>query len=88
MSSFPFPGGRGQRSVDITVRGTKCLVLLFFFFFFFFFKILFINERHTERERGRDTGRGRSRLHAGSPMGDSIPGPQDHALHQRQMLNR
>ena len=23
----------------------------------------------------RDTGRGRSRLHAGSPMGDSIPGP-------------
>ena len=37
-----------------------------------------------DTERGRDTGRGRSRLHAGSPMRDSIPGPQDHALGQRQ----
>ena len=36
---------------------------------------LFIYERH--RERGRDIGRGRSRLHAGSPMRDSIPGPRD-----------
>ncbi|KAM8962877.1 guanine deaminase isoform 4-T5 [Lycaon pictus] len=37
--------------------------------------ILFIHERHREREseRGRDTGRGRSRLHAGSPTWDSIP---------------
>ena len=26
------------------------------------------------RERGRDTGRGRSKLHAGSLMRDSIPG--------------
>ena len=31
-------------------------------------------------ERGRDTSRGRRRLPAGSPMWDSIPGPQDHAL--------
>ena len=30
--------------------------------------------RHTER--GRDTGRGRSRLHAGSPMQDLIPDPR------------
>ena len=30
-----------------------------------------------ERERGRDTGRGRSRLHAESPTWDSIPGLQD-----------
>ena len=37
---------------------------------------LFIHERH--RERGRDTGRGRSRLHVGSPMQDLIPGPWDH----------
>ena len=37
-----------------------------------------------ERERGRDTGRGRNRLHAGSPMWDLIPGLQDHALGQRQ----
>ena len=44
--------------------------------------------RERERERGRDTGGGRSRLHAGSPMWDSIPGLQDHALGQRQVLNR
>ena len=36
--------------------------------------------RREERERGRDTGRGRSRFHAGSLMWDSIPGLQDHAL--------
>ena len=30
--------------------------------------------RDMQRERGRDTGRGRSRLHAGSSMWDSIPG--------------
>ena len=41
--------------------------------------------RDTERERGRG---GRSRLHAGSPMWDSIQGLQDHALGQRQTLNR
>ena len=34
--------------------------------------------RDTEGERGgRDTGRGRSRLHAGSPTWDLIPGLQD-----------
>ncbi|CAD7667465.1 unnamed protein product [Nyctereutes procyonoides] len=31
------------------------------------------------RERGRDRGEGKSRLHAGSPMWDSILGPQDQA---------
>ena len=41
-----------------------------------------------ERERGRDTGRERSRLHAGSLTWDSIPGLQDLALCQRQVLNR
>ena len=40
-----------------------------------------------ERETGRDTGGGRSRLHAGSPTQDSIPGLQDRALGQRQALN-
>ena len=40
------------------------------------------------RERGRDTGRGRSRLHAGTPMPDSILGLQDHVLGQRQAPNR
>ena len=29
--------------------------------------------RDTKRERGRDTGRGRSRPHAGSPTRDLIP---------------
>ena len=33
---------------------------------YFFFKILFIHERPTER--GRDPGRGRSRLHAELPL--------------------
>ena len=41
-----------------------------------------------DTERGRDPGRERSRLPAGSPMQDSIPGPQGHALSQRQMLYR
>ena len=38
------------------------------------------------RERSRDIGRGRNRLPAGNLMQDSIPGPWDHALGQRQML--
>ena len=54
-------------------------------FFFFLRFYLFIHERH--RVRGRDTGRGRSRLPAGSPMWDSIPGPWDDALSRRQTLN-
>ena len=29
--------------------------------------------RDTHRERNRDIGRGRSRLHAGRPIWDSIP---------------
>ena len=43
--------------------------------------------RDPERERGRDTGRGRSRLPAGNLMWDLIPGSQDNDLSQRQMLN-
>ena len=54
--------------------------------FFFLRFYLFIHKRHTER--GKDTGRGRSRLHAGIPLWDSIPGLQGHALGQRQALNR
>lgn len=49
----------------------------------FFFNILFIHER----ERERDIGRGRSRLHTGSPMWDRTQGLRDHALGQRQALN-
>ena len=40
-----------------------------------------------DTERGRDTGRGRNRLHIGSPMWDSIPRLQDHDLSQRQTFN-
>ena len=39
---------------------------------------LFIHERW--RKRQRHIGRGRGRLPAGSPMQDSIPGPQGHGL--------
>ena len=44
-------------------------------------------KRERERERGKDTVRGRSRLHAGSPMQDLILGLQDYALGRRQALN-
>ena len=62
------------------------LIDIYLFIFKRFY--LFIHERHREKERGRDTGRGRSRLHAGSPMWDSILGLQDHTLGWRQVLNR
>ena len=41
--------------------------------------------RDRQKERGRDIGRGRSRLHAGRPTWDSIL--RDHDLSRRQMLN-
>ena len=66
--------------------------LFFLIWQFIFLNILFIHERHTETEReserGRDTCRGRSRLLAGSPMGDSVLELRDHNLSPRQMLNR
>ena len=40
-----------------------------------------------DTERGRDIGRRRSRLLAGSQMQDSIPAPEDLNMSQRQMLN-
>ena len=40
-----------------------------------------------DTERGRDTGRERSRLHAGNRTWDPIPGLQDHTLGRRQTLN-
>ena len=44
--------------------------------------MMHINLAQRERERGRDTSRGRSRLQAGRPTWDSIPGLQDHALNE------
>ena len=51
----------------------------------FFFKIYSFMR---DTERGREMVRGKSRLHAGSLMWDSIPGSQDHALSRRQTPNR
>ena len=45
----------------------------------------------TDRERGREAktqAEGKSRLPAGSPMQDPIPGLQEQALSQRLMLSR
>ena len=47
-------------------------------FFFVFKDCIYLFMR--DLERGRDPGRERSRLLAGSPMRDSIPGPRGHAL--------
>ena len=53
-----------------------------------FFKGFFnLFMRDTQREGQRHRQR-ENRLYAGSPKGSSIPGPQDHALSQKQMLNR
>ena len=45
---------------------------------YFFKDFIYLCMRDTERERGSETGIGRSRLHAGSLIWDSIPGLQDH----------
>ena len=45
---------------------------------------LYLFMRDTERKKGRNTGRRRIRLPAGSSMRDSIPGPWHHALSPRQ----
>ena len=59
---------------------------IFYFTGFFFLRFLiYLFMRDTDR--GRDVGRGRSRLPMGSLMWDSILGPQDHDLSQRQTLN-
>ena len=55
--------------------------------YFFLFNILFISSWETQKERGRDIGRGRSRLHAGNTMWDLILELQDQAPGGRQTLN-
>ena len=59
------------------------LVWLLSSLLFFFKDYLIIHERHTER--GRDMGRERSRLLVRSLMQNSILGPWDHDLSQRQI---
>ena len=50
----------------------------------FYFVYLFVRDI----ERGRDIGKGRSRLPAGSLVQDAILGPRNHNLSRRQMLNQ
>ena len=64
-----------QNSNGPIIRKEMELVL-----FCFFKDFIYLFMRDTERERGRDTDKGRSRLHVGSPMWDLYPGLQDHAL--------
>ena len=54
-------------------------------YLFLFKDFIYLSVR--DRKRGRDTGSGKSRLPPGTPTWDWIPGPQDHALSQRQTLN-
>ena len=61
-----------------------CLWPIFLLSLVAFFKKIFYLFIHG---RGRDPGRGRSRLHAGSPMWDLIPGPWGLSLSRRQALN-
>ena len=57
--------------------------------FLIFFKFLFIYDSHTERgERLRHRQREKQAPCTESPTWDSIPGLQDRALGQRQVLNR
>ena len=69
-----------------------CLLTLFFKIFFFIYSwethredFFFIYSWETHRERQRL--RYKSRLHAGSLIQDSIPGPRDHDLSWRLMLH-
>ena len=66
-----------------TVKAKEGILEVMKDFFFKYFIYLFMRDT----ERGKDTGRGRSRLLVGSPMRDSIPGLQDQALSQRQTLS-
>ena len=61
-----------------------------FIFFIFLFFIFFIYDSHRERKRERQRHRQREKQApcTRSPIWDSILGLQDHALGQRQALNR
>ena len=56
------------------------IIFIYLFVYVFMYVYMYVFMRDTERARGR------SRLPAGSPMQDSIPGPH-HDLKKRQMLN-
>ena len=62
---------------DYWIQAVYMPISLVFLRDFFY---LFMRDTGRERE-ARHTGRGRSRLHGGSPMWDLIPGLQDHMGH-------
>ena len=57
-----------------------CCILSFYVFIFKYFILLI-------HEGGRDTGRWRTRAPHGEPNAGPIPGPWDHDLSQKQILN-
>ena len=61
--------------------------LLYLWFFGGFFERFYLFIHETHRERGRDTSGRRSRFLVGHMMQDSIPGPWDQNLSQKQTLN-
>ena len=63
------PGTRKVLNIKIIF-----IIAIVSFLAFFFKDFIYLLMRNTERERSRDTGRGRSRLHVGSPTWDSILG--------------
>ena len=80
---------KNKNTSSLIFRGVWPPVFFFFLFCFVLRFYFFIHERHTERETETEIyGRRRSRLPVGSPMRDSIPGPWDHDLSQRQMLHQ
>ena len=50
--------------LSLTYFPWKTYILFYFILFYFFKDFIYLFMIVTERERGRDTGRGRSRLHA------------------------
>ena len=60
----------------------------FSFSFFFFFKTSFIYSWETEKERGKHRHREKQAPRREPDAGLEIPGLQDHALGQKQALNR
>ena len=76
-------GRRGPKRVATRLSKSRGFYGLVNRLFFFPKDFIYLFMKDTENERGRDTSRGRSRLHEGSPVRDSILGLQDHNMGQR-----
>ena len=79
----------GGMPVKVLCPFLNQVIFQVFKFFFKDFIYSFMRDTHRERERDRDRDlrRGKSRLHAGSLMWDSVLGLQDHILGGRQVPN-